>query len=160
GANPVEKVTLLAELFIAVFLVAVDVVWPVGVWAWRRIQLRRTFELRVLATKLAASVNQNVPIAIDVALGQTTEINRFNLRFVRGRTGGNVSPETISINSVVERNEVPLAFMKDGEGGCDCWWFKSELPRKVYSGKAVQLIVNAQARTEWSGYLSFHGYDA
>ena len=54
---------------------------------------------------------------------------------------------------------LPVGSTPDGEGGCECW-IGEDARRRVYSGKALELLFNVRPLQEWSGFLSFHGHDA
>src|SRR5882762_1836348 len=83
GPRRVEHITLAAELFIAVFLVFVDVIWPVGSWAKRRWRLARTFALSLPGgncVPIVSGRDNSTPLLLSIHISNTTVVGRFHLK--------------------------------------------------------------------------------
>jgi hypothetical protein len=102
-------------------------------------------------------------IDIQVAVHHATDVHKFNLRFVDKVSYGrfvNVPKEVIQVASVMSREgSASISSNPDEEGGHHCW-SGTRLPIRVYARSALELRILAVTPDNWSGYLSFHGYDA
>jgi hypothetical protein len=150
-----------AELTIAVlvaFEVVVLVLWPVGAYCWRRLQLRWTFKMEFPEGSLVTAISDphgSIPTKVRIHLRCSTEMQDIHFRFAKNKRGEPVSSDTISIEGLQSPSRLGVSPHPDGKGGC--WGLVSTL--RIYPDQAIDLLLAVRAMKEWSGYLVFTGRD-
>ena len=110
-------------------------------------------------------------VLIGVALGSSTHIGHFDVRFVETAEGGNVDPNIIAITRVIDRAAGKSFLLPDemgqegtyarwaipnASGGMDCFYHP---PQHIDGQRSLFLLIDVDANQPFHGWLGFRGRD-